>query len=356
MSLNQMEFKSDWPEAAQRLSDLWNGRPLDRPCIAVTAPYDRGFMPKDPAREYTPEEKWLAPDIVLHYLRSRMQGTWWGGEAIPAHLLMSGWILSAGGSPHFSWNTIWFDTRPVDFSKPSPFVMTPGDPWVEKHNRLYLATLEAAAPDRFMLGQPVTLPATDLLSMHMGTENFLMALLDEPEWMQKAISEANRQIHQECHKLASLAKAKTPYWYGMAGWMTFWAPEPYFATQCDVSCMMSPETYNDFVLPELEFMHQQYGPLWYHLDGGDAKQHLPTLLSLPYLRVIQYTPAPNEPVNGPGHLEMYRAIQAAGKIVHIDVPVQNVEPLVRKLDTQFLMLNTHCGSIQEGESLLASVK
>jgi hypothetical protein len=46
---------------------------------------------------------------------------------------------------------------------------------------------------------------------------------------------------------------------------------------------------------------EAYGALWYHLDGGDARQHLPRLLSLPYLRVVQYTPAPCEPPNGPGH-------------------------------------------------------
>ncbi len=95
-----------------------------------------------------------------------------------------------------------------------------------------------------------------------------------------------------------------------------------------------------------------HGVLWYHLDGGDAGRHLPRLLALPFLRVLQYTPAPSEPPNGPGHLEMYRRIQAAGRIVHIQLPVEHVEPLVRELDSALLMLDTRVASRAEGERLL----
>jgi hypothetical protein len=49
---------------------------------------------------------------------------------------------------------------------------------------------------------------------------------------------------------------------------------------------------------------------------------------------------------------MYRMIQAAGKIIHIDLPAENVEPLVRELDPALLMLQTHCASRQDGERLL----
>ncbi len=116
--------------------------------------------------------------------------------------------------------------------------------------------------------------------------------------------------------------------------------------------MLSPEMFDRFVVPELDVHGQEHNALWYHLDGGDAKQHLPRLLSLPYLRVIQYTPAPGEPDNGPDHLEMYKQIQAAGRIVHVELPWQNVEPLVRELDPALLMLHTSCPSRDEGERLL----
>ena len=101
---------------------------------------------------------------------------------------------------------------------------------------------------------------------------------------------------------------------------------------------------------------EEFGALWYHLDVGDARQHLPRLLSRPYTRVIQYVPRPSEPDNGPGHLDLYREIQEAGRIVHVYLPKENVEPLVRELDPRLLMLQTNCDSVDEGEELLESAR
>jgi hypothetical protein len=211
----------------------------------------------------------------------------------------------------------------------------------------------AAGTDDFCVAAGGGLPANDLLSMLMGTENFLIALMDHPEWMANAIMEGARDrvalaksmrevVRESGHAISN----------GKVGWMPFWAPEPFATVQSDVSCMLSPEMFDTFVLPELELNAAERGPLWFHLDGGDARQHLPRLLSLPFLKVLQYTPAPCEPSNGPDHLEMYERVQAAGKIVHIQVPLGAVEPLVRALDPSRLMLQTTCPSRDEGERLL----
>jgi len=134
--------------------------------------------------------------------------------------------------------------------------------------------------------------------------------------------------------------------------MPFWAPQPYNPARSDLSCMLAPAMYERLVLPELDLVGQDHGALWYHLDGGDARQHLPRLLSLPYLRVVQYTPAPSEPPNGPTHVDMYRLIQPAGKIIHIDLPAENVEPPVRELNPALMTLRTYCVTREQGERLL----
>lgn len=45
-----------------------------------------------------------------------------------------------------------------------------------------------------------------------------------------------------------------------------------------------------------------------------------------------------------------------GKIVHIQVPAEHVEPQVRELDPALLMLDTRVPSAAEGEKLLEQIK
>ena len=298
----------------------------------------------------------MDPDWVSRHALSVLENTWWGGEAVASYLIMAGWVASLGGRPHFDYNTIWFDPFPVDFSQPSPFRYRTSDPWVQKFTRLYETMADVAGKDDFLVGAPAILPANDLLSMHLGTQNFLMALMDHPAWMRQAIEDGARDIVLARKGLRDLIKDRHDFWYGNGGWMPFWAPQPYIGTQSDVSCMLSTDHYEQFVVPELD-VYGAVGAVWYHLDGGDARQHLPRLLSLPYLRVVQYTPTPTEPPNGAAHLAMYRQIQKAGRIVHIQVGKDQVEPLCRGLDPRFLMMDVSgCVTPDEGRELLAAAR
>jgi hypothetical protein len=298
------------------------------------------------------EARWLDPDYVVPLALNRIRGTWWGGETLPGVLVMAGWVNCLGGTPRFSDRTIWFEKRTVDFSGPSPFRHDPENPWTRKYATLLRALCRAAGRDDFCVSGSGGLPVNDLLSMLMDTEPFLLALMDHPEWMANAIMQGARDRIALQGRVNEWVRESGHVLAGNTGWMPFWAPEPFTKFQSDVSCMLSPDMFDRFVLPELELNAEAFGSIWYHLDGGEARQHLPRLLSLPFLRVLQYTPAPNEPPNGPDHLEMYKQVQAAGKIVHIQVPPQHVEPLVRALDPTRLMLHTSCADREEGERLL----
>lgn len=349
-----MKYKPDWEEASARYSALWSGGMLDRPCIDVRAPLD--VPAPDFAKPADPEARWTDPRYRLSVLRRDLLCTWYGGEAIPGGLLMAGWLNCLGGDLKFDERTIWFEKREVDFSKPSPFRHDPESHRSRQLIKLHNALLDEAGWDDFLAGTPRGLPANDLLSMMMGTERFLLALIDEPDWMEEAIITGARDQLSGWKKRREEVKSRHKFWYGKASFMGFWAPEPFLSTQSDVSCMLSQEAFERFILPEIELYGAEYNALWYHLDGADARHHLPCLLSLPYLRVLQYTPAPNEPPNGPEHLNFYKRVQDAGKIIHIRVPKENIEPVVRNLDPALLMLKTACASPEEGNELLKSLE
>ena len=349
-----MKYKPDWEDAKKRLTALWHGEVTDRPCLAVTAPSGES-VPAPPAAA-TPWQRWLDPDWVVADIAATLGNTWWGGGAIPSYLVMAGWALCLGATPRLDMHTIWCENMEVDFSKPWAFRYAEDDVWVTAHAKLCDAIVEFAGKDDFLVGTPCGLPANDVLAQGMGVEAFLLASVDHAEWMREAIVAGAREQIRICLALQDRIGRRHDFWYGNSGWMPFWAPEPFVGTQSDMSCMLSPEMFERFIVPELEMRGEAQGPLWYHLDGGDAVQHLPRLLSLPYLRVMQYVPAPFEPASEVERLELYRQMQAGGKIVHLSVPKEYVEPLYRQLDPALLILQTACDSMAEGQALLDASK
>ena len=67
-----MKYKPDWPDAQRRLTALWRGEMLDRPCIAVTAP--------QPVKNPTPvpapaddEARWMDPVYLAASARRQVE-------------------------------------------------------------------------------------------------------------------------------------------------------------------------------------------------------------------------------------------------------------------------------------------
>lgn len=348
---------SNWEKAKERFTDLWMGKTTRIPYIGVRASLNTPNIKELKAPEKD-EDFWLDPDWITAKFEESVENSYWTGEIVPGILLMSCWLISLGGRPEFDRHTIWFDQyTDIDFTKSSPFRHNWNDPWFLKFKRLFEAMVKVAAEKGYCFGAQKGLPANDLLSMHMGTDNFLIAMMEHPEWVRDAIicgAKDQLEVYTESMKFAE--KYLGDKCYCSTGWMPFWAPEPFMRTQSDVSCMLSPEMFETFILPELEIYGKVF-PLWYHLDGGNAKQHLPILLSLPYLKVLQYVPMPSEPPNGIRHLDFYRQVQNAGKIVHIEVAAENItEEFIKELDPSRILITTSCKSPEDAEALLYKVE
>jgi hypothetical protein len=210
-------------------------------------------------RPATPEQQWLDPAYVVPAALAQIESTYWGGEAIPSYLLMGGWAVCNGATPHFNWNTIWHDPMPIDWENPPTFAMNWDDPWLQRYHTLYTALVEAAGWDDFLVGHPCILPGNDILVAIMSNEEFLMGLHDRPEWMRAAILQLAHNQQAAIKHCTDSAAGKHAFSCGNPQWMTFWAPEPYISTQSDVSCMLSTEMYDEFILPEIELLGQEFG-------------------------------------------------------------------------------------------------
>ena len=345
-----MKYKDDWPKAKERWTALWEGRVLDRPCITVNAPNGKPYLgPK----ASSPEEQWLDPDVIVRTMLATFDCTYHGGESFPSYLLMAGWVANTyGAAPRFNWNTIWFEPISVDWDNPPTFELDWDSPWLGKVSALQRAALAAAGYDDFLVSSGCFMSAGDMLAFVIGTQEVLSCMALRPEWTRAAILQLTRNwiaLHRHFREVAAPTHVD---WYGNAGWMPYWAPAPFIATQSDLSCMISTAMFEEFVVPELDLIGEAFGSVWYHLDGQSAFHHLPRLLSLPYMKVIQFVPEAGTPPNGPEYIEFYRKVQEAGKIVHVQLPAEYVEPVLKQVDPALICLMTQCNSPEEAEELL----
>jgi hypothetical protein len=346
-----MKYKRNWDESRERLCAVWEGRVLDRPCLAAYAPNGRGVQAPVPV---SGEQRWLDPGFNVRAMLAQFESTHYAGEALPGWLLMAGWTANAyGATPHFPLETIWFEPRRVDWDRPPSFPLDWEDPWLGKVTALHEAVLGAAGRDDFIVGQGCFMPGNDMLALVIGAERMLTGMHDRPEWIKRSIMQLARNWVSLVRHFHGLARKTSEFWYGNSGWMDLWLPEPYVTAQSDISCMISPDMFDEFIVPELELVGAEFGNVWYHLDGQGAVKHLPRLLSLPSIKAVQFVPEAGTAPNGPEHLALYRRIQEAGRILHIDAPPRNIEPLVRALDPSRLVLCTYCGSAADADELVS---
>ena len=77
---------------------------------------------------------------------------------------------------------------------------------------------------------------------------------------------------------------------GSSTWLSAWSPGRWYPTSCDFVALVSPQMFDEFILPdiiaEVEWLDQSL----YHLDGPDAIVHLDSLLNIPKLGGIQWGP------------------------------------------------------------------
>jgi hypothetical protein len=316
--------------------------------MAVTAPRPDGKKITLPELRDI-KDKWLDPDYILTAGLQRLEGTHLGGEAVPTigHF-MAGTTTGCGVSLHFYEGGISIRPSMTSMDQPLNWHPGPNDPWRPKVEAICHRLLDAA-PGRFIVPCPGQYPHVDLLNMIRGNEDMLLDLITEQDQCAARLREIREPALEDFNHFRNLIDARQGD-VGYVGWTGAWCRQFYLMSQADVAAMISPALFESLVLPELDWLAERLGPQNFHTCG--YKQHLDLCLSRSYIRVIQYSPNPKEPPNGPAHLEFYRHVQQAGRCLDLAVPFEHVEFLIRHLRPEGLFITTSAKSIAESDELI----
>jgi hypothetical protein len=351
----KLSLKPDWDECQARIEAWWRGEIIDRVPIMVTAPRE-GRLPPDPEPDDF-EAFWTDPAYAVRQQESYIEATYYAGEAIPVMYPVRTSIpamlaVYLGCALRFlNRNTGWADPIPAGWGELPPLEFNPSSRWWRISAGLLKAGAERA-PGRFLVGLPDLNGPGEALARMRGSENLCFDVLEHPDEIRRAVDEITFTWYRYYEACLGIIHQHVP---GSITWMGIWSLTPAVDLQCDFSCMISCEAFDELFLPSVRQQTEWVPRTVYHLDGPNALHHLPALLALPRLSGVQWVPGAGfEPMSR--WIDLVRTILEAGKRCYIGCNADEVERLMAELPQPGLLIRTSCSSVEEADRLLEDAR
>lgn len=307
MKTSQLENPSDLAVARERWAAFWHGaspRPMlyaiePKPGVTPVSrprPYDCAFAELDPLIAQT-----LAWANTHDFL----------GDALPSFMITLApdhfaAILGAEIIPGRNGGTNWVEPclRSLDSVEIS----------FQRSGRWWRRTVECVEKFRARCDGRLIITGThlqaglDCLCAMYGTEKLLLDMALAPEKVHRALAQVDRAVLEVRAAFAEILDVPT---WGSLNRFGMHSPGIVDVPQCDVSCMISTEMFDEFELPHLTKEIASTDASLYHLDGPGALRHTESLCSIAGLDMIQWMP-------GEGHYDddwraLNEKIDALGK-------------------------------------------
>jgi len=363
------KYKSNWEETRERYLIWWNRKQTDRPLLAVQSPKKdiasiNANKDLDPLRWPYPvygnedpalmEQRYTDIDWVLDIAENQFKKTEFLYEAYPgmfAHFGPAGVAAFLGSKLTFASDTVWANPCFNDIRKAELKLDRDGRWWKWSTESTKAAVDRASG--NFCVGIPDLVENLDQLAALLGTQELLCYLLDEPG-----------EVHRLQKQLLPIVLESYGAHYDIITDETGWSeaagvigPGKVARVQCDFSCMISPDMFDEFALPYLKEQCDWYDYVYYHLDGPGAICHLDSLLKIESLDAVQFVPGA---LNGgdPHWYYLYEKVLNAGKGVWAIMKLEYIKDFVKRFGGAGVKISANMGSVRsydEADEILSDI-
>jgi hypothetical protein len=321
----------DWERVRQDWTRWWH-HDLDRPMVVIERLEGYDVAPEMipdvvPHAIELPVEK-SAEETVAFY-EGILERTTYYGDAFPRWYPDFGpGILAAftGYKPSIVDHSVWYEPDEGLSISEVQLKLDPKNMWWQR-----VLTLTETAAARWK--QEVAVGFVDLggnmdiLASILNSEELLMALIQQPEDVLRVTIDITALWLETYNRLDDIL---APAGAGYTAWAQMWAPGRFYLLQSDFSIMISPQMFEEFVLPDIAACSKQIEYAFYHLDGPGAVRHLDMLLSLDSLKGIQWIPGAGAPPPEEWLPELKR-IRDAGKLCQVYVTPEGARTIMKEL-------------------------
>lgn len=377
-----MKYKKNWEETKAKWINYWQHKNTGRPLMCVVArkpeiehlsdnkPAEGGYRDVICQGKYynLPEElRWKDMDdkyqnaerIVKRY-RHFCENHIFLAESFP-NLNVDfgpGSLASYLGSDiGFKEDTVWFKECLEDWEGVKDFRFDPESKWFKKHLELVKECREIAGDD-FYVDMPDLMENVDVLASMRGVQNLLFDMIDEPELIEERVKQVTDIYYEYFDRFYEIIKDEE----GGNAYTVFqiWGPGKTVKLQCDLSALMSPDQFRDFIQESLKIQAAKADCVLYHLDGPDAIKHMEALMEVDEIDALQWTSGDMGP---DGTLEewypIYDKAIMAGKSLWVKVYsgefedwIKNVDRIVKRYGSHSLFLFFPEMSLEQANNLI----
>lgn len=250
-----MDYRDNWEKSRDRLNAFMKGELLDRCCVSIVAPKKGRTNSVTPLPEKY-EDKiryWTDGELILKRYTSFFENTYFGGEAFPQIFPDLGAAGTAGFFKNIRCqfeNTVWF----------FPFI----EEWKENlmefdsDSFLYKKTLELVryfvdeSKGRYFVSMPDLSGNADALAHMRGSEKLLMDMLTNTDAVHKAMGKIFEVWKKASGEVFDIVRDNNDGG-SCIGWLDTWSAGRHDQLQCDLSVMISPQLFDEFIIPELVY-------------------------------------------------------------------------------------------------------
>lgn len=195
------------------------------------------------------------------------------------------WVEAIAGSPILVHpGTLWAGPCLDDYADRPPIKFDPGNPWLRKLIE-FTEALVATSNGRFPVALPQMRGPLDVLAALRTSEGMALDLIERPEAVRTVLGELTDLWIGIAEAVLEVIP---PFAGGYCTRMKMWAPGRAVTPQNDASSLISPQMYEEYLLPLDRRIVSRFPYHSFHLHSTEHHQ-IDGLLTLENLTAIQLT-------------------------------------------------------------------
>lgn len=335
----EMGGKTDFDQCMKRIYAWYNQEIIDRAPIrfaAHNAEYSETHVMK--GRNWPGlKERWWDTGYQIELFEHHLQNSVYHAETFPIFWPNLGpevYTAFYGVELEYKEITSYAKANIKDWTQLDSVRFDKNNPYFRKIEEMTYAAL-GRCDGKYMVGYTDLHAGGDCAAAFRDPQQLCIDLLTDPDQVKKLIDISSRDFHMIFDHFDSILKS-----HGQISvtWMGIPSFEKMHIPSCDFAAMISPEQFEEFILPVIQTEVKPMTHNIFHLDGKGVARHVDYILQIPEINAIQWVQGMGDDLPIMQWVPFIKKIQAAGKSVVVDLTVAELKPFMKEVSPKGIFL------------------